>query len=899
VKRIRRFFDRKTAADNQAPGKTERPAFDLKKAVEEWSRRLRSSEALEDGSIAELTAHVKDEIEELVGLGRSPEEAFHKVTGSVESAEAIGAEYYKTDAHGLLASLPQRPGRFSLALVLNSLKVSLRKMRRQKWYSLISITGLAVGMACSILILLWVRDELSYDRFHVNAKTIFRVVMEDHRADGVHVHPWLPFPLGPALQNEFPEISAVTRWRPDDMVVRYKDEAHTETGFLTVDPAFFEMFSFPFLRGHPAEALTDPKSIVIRDTMARKYFGGEDPLGKVLNLSGRADLVVSGVVHIPENSDFQFDFFFSFQSYPLFGVDPAPLESNWRAKNYHVYILIKEDSSPGLLEKKISGFLKPHNPDRNEVLRLQELGRIHLFNPDGSDGAMRYVRIFSLIAGFVLFIACVNFMNLSTARFEGRAKEVGLRKTLGGTRGQIIRSFFSESLLHSGLAMGAALLLVGLALPFFAQVTGRRLSLNLSHIDLALGLPAIALLAGFVSGLYPALFLSSFAPAQVVKTSPRPLGRGSRFRQALVVFQFTLSTVLIIGTLVVNSQVSFLMSRDLGLDKDNMVYLLMQKKTRDSVDAVRQELLKHPGIAGVSSTSQLPFNILSWAGYLDWDGRPADTQVYFAFSSVDFDFVRTCGLTLLQGRDFSRDHPSDHESFIINETARKQMGVEDPVGLMLNFWGHEGPIIGVVKDFTNQHMADATAPMVLTAGDWNASRNYLLLRLRPGNPAGALRYSREVWRKIHPGFPSEYRFADEAFNLMYTNELRLSGIISSFAVLAVLISCLGLIGLSSYLAEEKTKEVGIRKVLGASPRRIISLFTVKFMRLVLIANAVAWPLGYAFSHRWLQDYAFRTNIDIWTFLLAGSLGLATAFLSIAAQTLRAATANPVESLRYE
>jgi putative ABC transport system permease protein len=889
----------KAKAENGVPGKRERPPFELEKAVEEWSRRLRSSEALEDGSIAELTAHVTDEIEELVSLGRSPEEAFHEVTGSVEAPDAIGAEYSKSDARGLLPLIPGRPSGFSPALFLNSIKVSLRKMRRQKWYSLISITGLAVGMACSILILLWVRNELSYDRFHANAGKIYRVIMEDHRADGVSVHAWLPFPLGPALAREFPEIAAVTRWRPEDFVVRYKDEAHTETRFLTVDPVFFEMFSFRFVEGTPAAALADPSSIVIRDTMARKYFGDEDPLGKVLNLSGRAELVVSGVVQIPDNSDFQFDFFFSFRSYPLFGVDLATYEADWKAFNYQFYLLLEDGSSPEFLERKISGFLKPHNPDRERDLRLQPLGRVHLYNPDGTDGAMRYVRIFSLIAGFVLLIACVNFMNLATARFEGRAREVGLRKTLGGTRGQLIRQFFSESLLHSALALSAALLLVWLALPFFGQLTGRRLDLDLSHAGIVAGIAAITLIAGFVSGLYPALFLSSFAPARVIKAATHRGGSGALFRKVLVVLQFSLSTVLIIGTLVVNSQVAFIMGRDLGMAKENMVYLLMQKKSRDSVDAVRQELLKNPGIADVSSSSQLPFDIVGWIGYLDWEGRPADRQVYFAFMSVDYDFARTCGLSFLLGRDFSRDFPSDAGNFIINETARRQMGIEDPIGRQLDFLGRKGQIIGVVKDFSNRHMANAIAPLVLTPDTGNAARTYLLIRLRPGNPSAALEYFREVWGKINPGFPCEYRFLDESFNRMYTNEQRLSGIIFAFATLAVLISCLGLVGLSFFMAEERTKEIGIRKVLGASSARVVSLFSMGFARLVVVANLIAWPVGYLVMRHWLQGYAYRTSIGIWVFVAAGGLGLIIALLAVGYQTFRAATANPVDSLRYE
>lgn len=792
-----------------------------------------------------------------------------------------------------------RPVGFSPALFLNSTKVSFRKMRRQKWYSLITVTGLAAGMACSILILLWVRNELSYDRFHADAENIYRVIMDDHLSDAVSVHPWLPFPLGPALKNEFPEIAAVSRWRPDDMVVRYKDEAHTETRFLTVDPAFFEIFSFPFVQGTPALALADPKSIVIRDSMAPKYFGEDDPVGKVLNLSGRADLVVSGVVHIPDQSDFQFDFFFAFQSYPLFNLDLAPIEANWNAKNYQVYLLLQDGSSPESLEKKIAGFLNQRRPNRNQVLHLQKLSRIHLFNPDGSDGAMRYVRVFSLIAAFVLLIACVNFMNLATARFEGRAREVGLRKTLGGSRGQLVRQFFSESLLHSGLALAAALALVGLALPFFNQILGRRLALDLAQADLVFGLVAIVLLAGLVSGLYPALFLSSFPPARVIRSGAQPGGRSVRLRQILVVFQFALSTLLIVGTLIVNSQISFLMSRDLGMTQENVVYHLMQKKTRGSVGVVREELLKHPDIISVASSSALPLSIDSWIGYIDWEGRTAGQQLYPAFMSVDADFVPTCGLTIVSGRNFSRFRPADAESFIINETAWKQMGVENPIGLQISFWGHRGPVIGVVKDFTNRHMAEIIAPMILTAGDWEMGKDYLLLRLRPGDPTGALKHFQETWGKVNPGFPCEYGFLDEAFGRMYTNERRLSSTLFPFAALAVFISCLGLVGLSFYLAEEKTKEIGIRRVLGASPWKIISLFSLNFARLVIVANVIAWPISYAVMHGWLGDYAFRTSIHAWLFFAAGGLGLGVAFLSVGYQTFRAATANPVDSLRYE
>ena len=874
-------------------------SFNLDKSISEWIRKISRSGALEDGMIVELEAHLRDEVEGLIEEGKSPEEAFYETTASVESADVIGREYYKTYSRGLITTPPGRTSGLIPALFLNSIKVSIRKIRRQKWYSLISVTGLAVGIACSVLILLWVRHELSYDRFHKNANAIYRVIMEDNLNDSVSIHPWLPFPLGPALKNKFPEIAAISRYRPDNMVVRYKEKSFTETDFLTVDPSFFRIFSFPFHQGNPSDVLSDPNSIVIRDTMVEKYFGNEDPIGKILNLSGRADLSVSGVVHIPEESEFQFDFFYTFQSYPLFNVDLAPLEANWNGKNYQTYLLLQRGTSPSLLEEKISGFLALRTPGQDEVLHLQKLSRIHLYNPDGSDGAMRYVRIFSLIAGFILLIACVNFMNLATARFEGRAQEVALRRTLGGTRWQLIRHFFSDSLLHAGLAMLLALLLVDLSLPYFNQITGHRLNLDLSQAYFVFGLLGITLLAGFISGLYPSLFLSSFVPARISKAFSQTSGHGSRFRKVLVVFQFVLSTILIIGMLVVKSQVSFIMNRDLGMAKDNIVYHLMQKKTRDSVEIAREELLSHPDILSITSCSHLPSNIMSWIGFLDWEGRSPKHQVNPAFLSADFDLIETCELTIIKGRGFSKAHPTDVDNLIVNEKAVQHIGIEDPIGLELRFWGHKGQIIGVVKDFTNRHMSSATAPMIISAGSWGANRNYLLMRLRPDNPTSALEHFQRTWGKINPGFPTEYAFLDEAFDRMYTNEQRLSRLLFTFAALAIFISCLGLIGLSSYMAEEKTKEIGIRKALGASSWKIISLFSMNFAKLVIFANVIAWPVGYLVMHRWLLDYAYRTSIGIWVFVMAGGLGIFIALLSVGYQTLRAATASPVDSLRYE
>jgi hypothetical protein len=780
----------------------------------------------------------------------------------------------------------------------NYVKTAWRNLNRQKGYSFLNIAGLAIGMACSFLILLWVGHETSFDRFHANADRIYRVIMEESHENGVDIHPWLPFPLGQALRERFPEIIASTRTASDNFMVRYMDKTHSELGFLFVDPSFFTLFSFPFTKGNPAKALDDPACIVITDRMAEKYFGKENPLGRTLSLSNRADFAVSGVVHIPAASDFQYDFFISFQSYPRFNADLAALEANWRGNNYPTYLQLAQNCSASAVEKKIAGLMSEFTPDRQVKLHLQKLERMHLYRPDGTDGQMKNIRIFSLIAVFILLIAAINFMNLSTARYDRRCKEVGVRKTLGGTRSQIGIQFFVESLLSSTIAFGGSLLLVRVLLPYFRELAQSGMNPSLFHADWLVKMFALSLLVGTAAGGYPAIILSRSPAAGASMRSFSP-ARNEKLRKGLVVFQFALSALLIIGTLTIREQVHFIQKKDLGMDRSGLAYIQMHGDSRRRAEMVKRELLASPDILNVTSCRYLPSQIfVQWDG-LDWEGRPAGKELPVAFASGDCDFIPTFGMKMARGRNFSKELPSDENNVILNEEAVRQMGIKDAIGKSVSFWNRKGTIIGVVKNFNFRPLNDPIKPLLLTLRDVGGSRQLLVAKIRPGRLTPALEYFKAAWSRVNPDFSFEPHFLDQDFNDLYLKDKRQERIFLAFTLIAVLICFLGLVSLSSFMAEEKTKEIGIRKILGASPLNVAGSFIRDFSKWVAIANAIAWPLGYYLMSRWLQGYYYHVSFNPMIFVLTGGLSAFFAASAVWFQTIRAARANPVDSLRYE
>lgn len=778
----------------------------------------------------------------------------------------------------------------------NGLKITLRVFRRQKGYSVINLAGLAVGLAACLLILLWVKDELSTDRFHERVSSIYRLVIEDRLEARTAFVTATPFPLAETLGREFPEIEAVGRTYQTQFQVRHGDKIFNERAVCFADPGLFEVLTFSPVRGDPVRALLDPGSVVLNEETSRKYFGEEDPLGRTVNLDGKSDFTVGAVVRVPLNSDLRFDVFLPMNGLQRFGTDLVSLASNWRGRNYWTFVRLRPGAEADDFAGKISGFLKTRNPDRNEFLRLQPLTRMHLYRPDGTAAGMQYVRILSTIAAFILLIACVNFMNLATARARKRAREVGLRKTVGALRSDLVRQFFAESLLMAFISLGLSLLIVIAVLPAFNRLTGKTLMLDLTDPAVVPGLILTALAAGVLAGFYPALFLSSFQPVSVLTGRFSASRAGRIFRKGLIVFQFSVSIVLIISAGVIASQLRYIRSRDIGFDRERLAYAYMMGDNKDNAEVLKAELAKDPAFFGATACNNLPTQILYQAG-LDWEGRPPGIEVNFSYTICDSDYVRTFGMAIVQGRDFSRAIPADEDRFLINEEAARQMGMSSPLGKRLKFMNNRwGEIIGVVRDFNFQSMRSQVRPLVLTP---KGNKRYFVAKLGPGDPAAAIRSFQDAWNRVNPGFVFEGRFVDQSFDQLYRSETQLGKIITTFSLLAVFVSCLGLFGLASHTAEQKTKEIGIRRVLGASAAGIVIKLNREFATLVLLANLIAWPVAYLAMQSWLRNFAYRAPLNLWLFPAAAALALLIAVLTVSGQSLRAAFVNPVESLRHE
>jgi len=786
-------------------------------------------------------------------------------------------------------------------MIKNYIKIALRNIKKHKGYSFINITGLAIGMASCLLITIWVLDELSYDKFHENAATLYRVE-EDQDYSGKIFHVVVtPYPLAPALKDEIPEIIDATRYvYAGGLLFRYGDKAFFEDNIRAVDPSFFQMFTFLFLKGDKNTALNSPYSLVLSEKIAEKYFSDENPVGKLISVNNTHEFTVTGVMkNIPHNSSLQFETIIPYEFLKKTGKTNEEFGSN----SILTFIQLQKDIAAEKVKEKIFGFIRKRIPESVTSLLLMPYTRIHLheyFGYTKEPGAIQYVYIFSIIALFVLLIACINFMNLSTARSANRAKEVGLRKVVGASKGHLIRQFFGESVLFSFIALVFAVIIVNFLLHAFSTLAAKELSWKVTGIGSVLvGLLLITLFTGLVAGSYPSLFLSSFQPVKVLKGDVKSGAGGSRFRKILVVVQFSLSILLIIGTIVVYKQLNYMKNKKLGWDKEHLVYIpLRTDDIKKSYEVLKTELAKDPRVLGITGTDQLPSYISSNAGGADWEGKDPNQQVLIGFNAVDFGFIEALKIEMREGRSFSRDFPSDlSKAFIVNEEVAKIMGKESVVGERFSFIGRQGSIIGVMKNFHYQPVQSKIEPLSITISPDNI--RYILIRIPPESISASLKYIENTWKRIIPNYPFEYRFLDENFDRMYRAEERMGSLLKYFAVLAVFIACLGLFGLASFTAEQRTKEIGVRKVLGAGVSQITILLCREFLMLVLLANVIAWPAAYLVMKNWLKSYAYRTSLDLFTFAAAMAAALVIAFLSVSFQAIRAATANPVDSLRYE
>jgi ABC-type antimicrobial peptide transport system permease subunit len=789
----------------------------------------------------------------------------------------------------------------------NYLKIAWRNIKRYKGYSFINIVGLAVGLACCILILLWVQDELNYDRFHANLNDLYRINAEFHKTEPV-THYWpVCAPLAPALKEEYPEIIRATRFTRlrRGQLVRYKDKSFLESQICLADPDFFVMFSFPLMDGNSHSVLTQPNSIVLVESAAAKYFGDKNPVGEVIHINNEHDFTVAGVMEdVPENSTIHFDFLIPFIRIEDFETAWAVLD-NWTLGGFATYIQLEQAALAEGLENKIAHYLKKHVPESEDVIYLQPFQDIHLFSSRvqfgiEGQGDISYVYIFSLIALFVLIIASINFMNLATARSANRAKEVGLRKVVGARRAQLIRQFFSESLGMAFLSLILAVALVEIFLPIFAKLSGKTLVLDFSsHITVLLAILLMTLITGVLSGSYPALFLSSLRPVKVLKGTLKPEGQGFLFRRILVVSQFSLSILLIICTIVVSRQNEFMQNKRLGFDREYVVYVPIREELANKYETFKTELVKNTGIMNVAASSSLPsYGVILTTDRVSWEGKNPEDNVVLEVTSTGYDFIETFNMEVVEGRSFSKKFLTDEEeAIVINETAKKIIGMEDPVGKKLIFGDAETTIIGVVKDYHFKSLHTKIEPLIMAIVP--SLYRYVFIKLEAGDIPHALAGAEETWKTFFPDTPFEYQFLDEAYDRLYRTEQRMGTLFNYFTILAIMISCLGLFGLASFMAEKRTKEIGIRKVLGASLSGIVVLLNKQFTKWVLIANLVAWPVAYYAMSNWLQGFAYRINFGIGTFALAAVTALAIAVGTVSYQSVKAALTNPADSLRYE
>ncbi|MDH4197509.1 MAG: ABC transporter permease [Candidatus Aminicenantes bacterium] len=788
-------------------------------------------------------------------------------------------------------------------MLTSDLKIAWRSLRKNSAFSSISIFGLAFGLACCLLLLLWLRDELSYDRFHARADRIFRVEHSDFR-DGRDIRiARTSAPLGPALRAEFPEIERTVRFGSNGFQVAYENRRFRERIFFA-DPEVFEVFDFPLVKGDPRAALSGPSNILISEDAARKYFGEKDPVGKTLVVKDYRDFTITGVFRtIPAQSHIHFDFLGQFAGYAGRTV------AQWGIYNYYTYVLTKPGFGPADLQAKFPAFIRKYQGNIPAEARfryeLQALTRIHLrgrargeIEANGQSGT---ISIFSAVVLFILLIACFNYVNFATAQYASRMREVGVRKAVGAGRREVAFQFLRESLFTSLIALAAAFLLAEILLPVFSALTAKTFSANFLHYPdiLAAGL-GLGLLTGLIAGSYPALFLSSAPPVLVLKGTIQGKPRAAAVRNVLVAAQFVVSIIFLVGTIVIARQMHHIRTLDLGLDKDNVLIVPVQDESALArLAALEQEVGRLPGVAGVAASSFRPGPQVWRQNY--WrEGMAENEFPMIAWMAVDYGFIKTLGIEITAGRDFSRQFASDAGgAYILNDSAVRELGwasPEEAVGRAFKIVD-KGTIVGVVRNFNFDSLHSEIESLALCV--YEPGLENLYVRLRDEPMAETLAGIGRIWRDMAPRQEFSYAFLDDEYDGLYKAEVRLGRVFGSVTAASIIIAGLGLVGLAALAARYRTKEIGVRKVLGASTAGIVTLLSRDFLRWILAANIVAWPVAHYAMSRWLRNFAYRTPVSLWIFLTAGGLTLGLALLAVWGQSLKAARANPVESLRNE
>ncbi len=773
----------------------------------------------------------------------------------------------------------------------NYFKIALRFIKKHKVFSFINISGLAISTACCLFIALWIFDELSFDKFHADSDQIYQALGNGRIAS-------TPMPLAAALKETFPEVIYASRCeRIGRPLFRREDKVFSESGVVVVDPDFFKIFSFPFLEGDPNTVLDDMYSIVISEQIANRFFPGESPLGKTLTMNDELDFIVRGVTrNIPQNSTLQFNIAIHFDIRIAYFTPSDADTSSWGWWSPSTFLKLQKEVSLSGFNQKISEFFQSQFEEGNDesLSALPFTARRFFFW-----NTQQFIMIYSVIAVFIVIMSCINFINLSTARSANRACEIGIRKVSGAVRKNLIFQFLGESFFLTIIAIVLALVTVSALLPSFNSLTGKQIAADsLSQPSILLIILGLILFTAIASGSYPSLILSSFKPVQVLKGQLNLGSSGSFFRKILVVFQFSISIILIVGTGVVYKQLSFIKTKDVGYAKDQLITISLKGESRRSYEVLKSRLNSDSRILGVTGMADDLPDFWSTSSTAEWEGKDMTKEIHVGFNFVDYDVAKTLGLELVEGRDFSREFMADAESgYLVNEELVKIMGFESAVGRPFKEFGKAGNIIGVFK---NTHFRPLTSQINPLYFQLRPGRiNHLVIRVPTENTQTTIQFIKETWEEIIPMYPFEFRFVDDDFNLAYTSIVRMSGLANVFTFIAIFIACLGLFGLASFTAEQRSKEIGIRKVLGASMPGIVVLLSKEFTKWVLIANVIGWPLAYFVMNRWLQNFAYRVKIGPEIFILSGLAALAITLIAVGYQTVKAATANPVDSLRYE
>ncbi|MFC2158599.1 ABC transporter permease [Acidobacteriota bacterium] len=782
-----------------------------------------------------------------------------------------------------------------ISMFKNYLKIAFRNIKKYKVYSFINILGLAVGMACCILILLWVQDEVSYDRFHENGDNLYRITV-DLNGNVWRSSPWALFA---ALKRDYPEIEMGTWYYETTVNSRYQQHNYNED-IVLVAPEFFKMFTYPIVQGDAETPLSDLNSVVISEKTAAKYFGTADPVGKIIQFENSVDLMVTGVMEdVPANSHMEFDLVARPEVFL-----PKERILMWRM-DCPSYLLLSEGTNYQEVVGKIADSINRYDQQPTKyIVGLQPLRKIHLYALNGTDPIV-YIYIFFSIAVLILLIACINFMNLSTARSSHRAKEIGMRKVIGASRGDVIKQFFSESVLLSLMALVFAVVAVHLCLPAFNIFAEKQLTLDLfGNAKIGIGLMLITLLTGLISGSYPSFYLSSFQPVAILRKTIRKGGKSKILRRALIIFQFTVAVGLIISTLIILKQMRFIYSKDLGFDRSNVLTLNLSENLRGKYVSLKEDLLKNAEVENVSAANSLPMRIRN-NNTVYWEGKSREQAEMIHFVCVDYDYFETMQMEIVSGRSFSRDFPTDTNNYIINETALRMTGYENPIGKMYaviksrdNPENDIGVLVGVVKDFHGTPLHDEIHPTVFMLYDM-LPKFRIFIRINSSDIAGTIDHIKETFSAFSPDYIFEYRFLDEQFDQMYRTEHNLQALLKTFTIFAIFVSCLGLFGLASFMAEQRTKEVAIRKVLGAKTVDVMAKLSKEFVVLVLLANILAWPGAFYFMNSWLQGFAYHTKIEWFIFIFAGIMAVLIALLTVSFVAYRAASSSPAKALKHE